>query len=159
MKHARSLSFVTRTATTLAVALTLWSAAPRQAAAEADHETLEVAAAAIPVGSLGLTFLIADVVYFGLDRPMPVGWAVPELVAGVVEIAFGVTAFAVMAGPTNATTLLGTLGALGVGMGAWHVGHAIACLVIGQDPPEEPTVHMSFAPSLGGGVATLFGQF
>lgn len=142
-----------------ALAVSLWGAAPETASAQINETVVLVAA--LPVGAAGVTFLVADLVYVGLGRPMPVGWAVPQLIAGSVQLAFGVTSFALLPDTVYNTELLIAWGALGVGMGAFQLAYAIWSLVVGQEPrpQESPAIDVALTPTVGGAAAMISGRF
>lgn len=120
-----------------------------------------LAPASIAAGTMGLTFLIADLAHALDARPMPPGWAIPELCAGALQLVFGVSSFA-LAERSYLAELYVAWGVLGVAIGGWHVGHAIASLLSSRDPPATP-VEVSVAPLVmptsGGGVLGVTGRF
>jgi hypothetical protein len=154
----------------LSVCLALLTWPPEVAAAQGfvspgpEQELLILGPLSIAAGVIGVTFLTADLHYaFEEHRDLPLGWAIAELCAGGLQLAFGIASFALLDLESSSSGLVVAWGTLGLAVGGWHLGHAIASLVALRDPPTEPSDEAFLAPLItpmaGGGVLGVMGRF
>lgn len=142
----------------VAAALLLWSVAqPSEAEAQAEAATAVVLFSSPAVGVLGTVFLVADVVYAVDPGPLPFEWAVAQIVAGVIELAFGVTALIGIADNSPATGALAGFAGVGLVVGSWHIGHGVWSLLAPAEPSHEVALFAS--PLEGGALVGASGAF
>lgn len=91
---------------------------------------------AVPAGALGLTFLIADLVYAGEGRVMPYGWSVSELFAGLMQEGAGIASLVIM-DEYDVHPISVAIAAASFGMGTFHIIHALVSMVENQRAAEE----------------------
>lgn len=142
----------------VASALLLLSVAqPSEAEAQAEAATAVVLFSSPAVGVLGTVFLVADVVYAVERGPLPFEWAVAQIVAGVIELAFGVTALIGIADNSPATGALAGFAGVGLVVGSWHIGHGVWSLLAPVEPSHEVALFAS--PLEGGALVGASGAF